>query len=72
LPRFQCNLVLQNRKSAGDLVRGVRNSARLMLTYGANGALQLRVENSVALEMPAKPAWSNSAQPLDGGWPKTR
>jgi hypothetical protein len=69
LPRFQCNLVLQNRKSAGDLVRGVRNSARLMLTYGANGALQLRVENSVALEMPAKPAWSNSAEPLDSGWP---
>ena len=69
LPRFQCNLVLQKRKSAGDLVRGVRNSARLLLTYGANGALQLRVENSLALEMPAKPAWSNSTEPLDGGWP---
>ena len=39
LPRFQCNLVLANRKSAGDLVRGVRNAARLLLTYGANGAL---------------------------------
>src|SRR5260370_6689163 len=69
LPRFQCNLVLQTRRAAGDLVRGVRNSSRLMLTYGANGALQLRVENSLALEMPAKPAWSNSTQPLEGGWP---
>ncbi len=69
LPRFQCNLVLQKRKSAGDLVRGVRNAARLMLTYGANGALQLRVENSLALEMPNKAVWSNSAQPLNGGWP---
>jgi hypothetical protein len=69
LSRFQCNLVLQTRRAAGDLVRGVRNSSRLMLTYGANGALQLQVENSLALELPAKPAWSNSAEPLDGGWP---
>ncbi|MCX6632235.1 MAG: phage tail protein [Candidatus Solibacter sp.] len=69
LPRFQCNLVLQKRKSAGDLVRGVRNAARLMLTYGANGTLQLRVENSLALEMPEKAEWSNSVLPLDGGWP---
>ena len=60
---------LADAEGAGDLVRGVRNSSRLMLTYGANGALQLRVENSLALEMPAKPAWSNSTQPLEGGWP---
>lgn len=69
LPRFQCNLVLQKRKSAGDLVRGIRNSARLMLTYGADGALQLRVENSLCLEMPERPAWSNGTEPLNGGWP---
>lgn len=69
LPRFECNLALQNRRSAGDLVRGVRNSARLLLTYGANGAVQARVENSIAAEMPAKPDWSNSAEPLNGGWP---
>src|ERR1039457_6261414 len=69
LPRFQCNLVLETRRAAGDLVRGVRNSSRLMLTYGANGALELRVENSMALEMPAKPAWSNSGESLEGGWP---
>ncbi len=69
LARFQCNLVLQRRKSAGDLVRGVRNAARLLLTYGASGALQLRVENSLQLEMPAKAEWSNSSEPLEGGWP---
>ena len=67
--RFQCNVVFQKRKSAGDLVRGIRNSARMLLTYGTNGALQLRVENAVALEMPAKPVWSNSREPLEGGWP---
>jgi hypothetical protein len=69
LPRFQCNLVLQNRRSGGDVVRGVRNAARLYLTYGPGGVLQLNVENTAALQQPAKPAWSNSTQPLDGGWP---
>src|SRR5450755_1728027 len=33
------------------------------------GELELRVENAMALEMPAKPAWSNSLEPLEGGWP---
>ena len=69
LPRFQCNFVLQKRKSAGDLVRGVRNCARLLLTYGPNGVLQLQVENSIALQMPNRPAWSNSTEQLNGGWP---
>jgi hypothetical protein len=69
LPRFQCNLVLQNRRSGGDVVRGVRNAARLYLTYGPGGALQLRVENTAALQQPAKPDCSNSTQPLSGGWP---
>jgi len=69
LPRFQCNLALQKRKSAGDLVRGVRNAARLLLTYGANGTLQCRVQNAMALEMPEKPAWSNASEVWNGGWP---
>ncbi len=69
LPRFECNLALQNRRSAGDLARGVRNTARLLLTYGANGAVTVKVEDSIANEMPAKPAWSNATEPLNGGWP---
>jgi len=69
LPRFQCNLALRNRRSAGDLARGVRNCGRLLLTYGANGALRVRVENSIAKEQPNKPAWSNSVEPLNAGWP---
>ena len=69
LPRFQCNLVLQNRRSGGDVVRGVRNAARLYLTYGPGGELQLQVENTAALERPVKPDWSNSTEPLNGGWP---
>jgi Putative phage tail protein len=69
LPRFACNLVLQKRKAAGDVVRGVRNAARLMLTYGSSGKIGLRMENSVAQESPTKPAWSNAMEVLDGGWP---
>jgi len=69
LPRFECNLALQSRRSAGDLARGVRNAARLLLTYGANGAVTVKVENSIAAEMPSRPAWSNATEPLNGGWP---
>jgi hypothetical protein len=69
LPRFQCNLLLQNRRSAGDVVRGVRNCARLYLTYGPRGTLQIHVENTIALERPLQQAWSNSTESLNGGWP---
>ena len=70
LPRFGCNLILQKRQSAGTVVRGVRTGARLLLTYGPNGVLQVRVENSAGMEQPAKPAWSNSTSALGGGgWP---
>ena len=69
LPRFQCNLLLQNRRSAGDVVRGIRNCARMFLTYGPGGVLQAKVENTIALEQPSQPAWSNSTESLNGGWP---
>ena len=69
VPRFQCNLAVQKRRSAGDLARGIRNAARLYLTYGAGGMLQAGVENALALQQPAKPEWSNSVEILDGGWP---
>ena len=67
--RFQCNLVLQNRRSVGDVLRGIRNSSRLYLTFGFNGLLQLRVENTLALQQPSKPANSNATITLDAGWP---
>jgi hypothetical protein len=69
IPRFQCNLALKSQRSGGDLARGVRNCGRLLLTYGANGVVQVRVEDSIANQQPAKPAWSNSVDPLNGGWP---
>src|SRR5271157_1569568 len=69
IPRFQCNVVIQKPKSAGDVVRGVRNAARLFLTYGPGGVLQLQVENSLPLQQPTKSAYTNSTASLGGGWP---
>lgn len=70
IARFHCNLVLQKRRSAGDVIRGVRNAARLFLTYGPGGMLQLAVENTLALQQPAKADGCNSVEELNGGWPR--
>ena len=69
LPRFGCNLILTNRRSAGDVARGIRNTARLLLTYGEGGVIRLRVENTLAQEWPSKAPWSNGTEQLNGGWP---
>ena len=69
IARFQCNLCLQSRRNAADTIRGIRNSARLLFTYSVGGMLQLQVENSIALQQPTQQAWSNSTEPLNGGWP---
>jgi hypothetical protein len=69
IARFECNLVVQSRMSAADLVRGVRNGSSLMLIYGSGGLLTLRVENTIALQQPAKPDGSNSTGVLASGWP---
>lgn len=69
IPRFACNLVIQKRKSAGDIIRGIRNASRLFLTYSSGGLLQLAVENTLALQQPTQLSCSNSTEPLDGGWP---
>ena len=68
-PRFECNLVLQNRRSAAEVAKGIRLGSSLMLAYGNGGLLTLRVENTVALQQPAKPDGSNSTEELNGGWP---
>jgi hypothetical protein len=67
--RFQCNLVLSKRRSAADLIRGVRNGSGLYLTYGLDGLLQVNGENAIGLQHVTKPAGSNSEDTLNGGWP---
>ncbi len=69
IPRFQCNLVLRRRRSVADVLKGIRNASRLYLAFDAEGRLQLRPENTLALQQPVKPEGSNAAETLDGGWP---
>jgi hypothetical protein len=67
--RFRCNLVIRSRRTAADVIRGVRNGARLQLTYRQDGSLAVYVENSVLLQQPTKPEGSNAPAALNGGWP---
>jgi hypothetical protein len=69
IPRFQCNLILQYRRSAGDVIRCIRNASRLYLTYSSAGLLQMNVENTIALQQPQQIASSNAQSSLNGGWP---
>src|SRR5579883_2155580 len=68
-PRFECNLVVQSRKSAAEVVKGIRLGSSLLITYRNNGLLTLQVENSIALQQPTLPDGSNSTSMLNGGWP---
>lgn len=69
VPRFQCNLVLRKRRSAADIIRGVRSGSMLILTFGDNGLLQVAVEGTLEEQASAKPDGSNSIEQLNGGWP---
>jgi hypothetical protein len=69
IPRFQSNFVLKDSRSGGDLIRSIRNGARIYVTLGTTGLLQARIENTFALQQPVKPATSNSTSDFNGGWP---
>jgi hypothetical protein len=69
VPRYQCNLILRKRKNAGEVIRSVRSTAGLYLTFNDTGQLELRIEGNLALQAPTKPALSNSTATLAGGWP---
>lgn len=68
-PKFEVNLALLKRRSAADIVRGIRTSAALMLTFGTDGKLQLTPEDTIARQQPVKPECSNATETLAGGWP---
>jgi hypothetical protein len=67
--RFKCNLVIQNRQSAAEFAKSIRNASSLMLSYDTSGLLNLRVENTLALQQPSAPDGTNSTTTLNGGWP---
>ncbi len=68
-PRYQCNFALTRRRSAGDIVRGVRAGSGLYLCFGPTGKLSLRAESGLADQQPSKSDMSNSAEALANGWP---
>ncbi len=67
--QFQCNLVLKSRRSAADLVRGIRVGSALYLASGLGGKLRLAIEQTISEQQPVKPYGSNSTTVLQGGWP---
>lgn len=69
IPRYQCNLIVTDRRSAGDVVRGIRNASNLYLIFNCSGLLQLNSEDTLASQQPSKAAGSNSTETLNGGWP---
>ena len=69
IPRYQCNLLLTGRRSAGDIVRGIRNSSAMYLSFDSNGLIQLNPEDTLANQQPTQSANSNSTEALNGGWP---
>lgn len=69
LQRYRCNLMLLKRRSAAEVLRGIRNSAGLYLAYSADGKVALRVEGGLAGQQASKPEGSNADTQLNGGWP---
>ena len=69
IPRFQCNVVIDKRWSAAEVVKGIRNGSALLLSYGSTGLLTLKAENSLALQHPTQSLDGNSTATLNGGWP---
>lgn len=69
IPRYQCNLILTKRRSAGDVIRGIRAGSGLYLSFGFDGRLRLRAEATLAEQQPTKAPTSNSQEALSGGWP---
>jgi hypothetical protein len=69
VPQFQCNLILNQRRSAADVVRGIRNGSSLYLLLSPGGLLQLRAEGIIAQQQPTLPPNSNSTSENFGGWP---
>ena len=72
LPRFQCNFAINQSQSAGEVIRSIRNGSRLYLVLNTTGLLEVRVENTFALQQPALPPGSNATNPFNGGWPGIR
>jgi len=69
MPRFECNFALKSQRSAGEIIRSLRNASRIYLVLNTSGLLEARIENTFALQQAMLPANSNSTEMFNGGWP---
>src|SRR5579872_1111824 len=69
IPKWQCNLILTQPRSASDVVRGIRNGSGLFLNFNSQGLLRVCVEDTIGVQQASKPDGSNSSVTLSGGWP---
>ena len=65
IPRYQCNLLLTGSRSAGDIVRGIRNGSAMYLSFDSNGLIQLNPEDTLANQQPTQSASSNSTEDVE-------
>ena len=69
IPRFECNFALTSQRSAGEIIRSLRNSSRIYLVLNTSGLLEARMESTFALQQPVLPANGNATETFSGGWP---
>ncbi len=69
IPRFSCNFALKSPRSAGEIIRSLRNSSGIFLILNTSGLLEARIENTFALQQPVLPPGSNATEQFGGGWP---
>jgi hypothetical protein len=64
--RFQSALLLRSRRSAAEIIRGIRNCGRLLLipNSDAGGKLRPLVRQTLAAQQPAAVAGSNDTAPI--------
>ena len=67
--RFEVDVVIQQRRSLLELLRGLRSAASLLLTVDEDGRLMASPETTIARQHPVKGEGSNAMAALSGGWP---
>ncbi len=69
IPRFSCNFALKQTRSAGEIIRSLRNASRIYLVLSTDGLLEARIEDTFAGQQPVLPAYSNATEMFNEGWP---
>lgn len=67
--RFEVNVVIQQRRSLVELLRGLRSAAALLVTVDENGQLMVSPETTIARQHAVQAEGSNAEAPISGGWP---